>query len=152
MSRKILEEFIEIYQNEECLWKVKCKEYHNRDMKNAAYDKLVQKLRETIPEADRDTVVKKINNIRSSYRKEFKKVQASKRSGASSNDVYCPKLWYFQNLAFLQDQEIPQEDVSIIEGYESQVGYVVCTIYTCSYFYNCNTQNSHIEIANISSK
>ena len=63
MNRKILEEFIEIYQIEECLWKVKSKEYHNRDKKNAAYEKLIQKLRETTPNADRDMVVKKINNF-----------------------------------------------------------------------------------------
>ena len=58
MNRKTLDEFIEMYPTEECLWKVKSKEYHNRDKRNAAYKKLIQKLRETTPDANRDMVVK----------------------------------------------------------------------------------------------
>ncbi|XP_050706444.1 uncharacterized protein LOC126991925 [Eriocheir sinensis] len=120
MNRKTLEEFIDIYQTEECLWKVKCKEYHNRDKRNAAYGKLIEKLRETTPDADRDMVVKKINNLRTTYRKELKKVQASKKSGAGAYDVYVPKLWYFENLAFLHDQETPREGLTNIEENESE--------------------------------
>lgn len=123
MNRKTLEEFIDIYQTEECLWKVKCKEYHNRDKRNAAYGKLIEKLRETTPDADRDMVVKKINNLRTTYRKELKKVQASKKSGAGAYDVYVPKLWYFENLAFLHDQETPREGLTNIEENESEVSY-----------------------------
>ena len=52
-------------------------------MKNAAYGKLVNKLREIDPSANKDTVVKKINNLRSSYNKELKKVQASNKSSGA---------------------------------------------------------------------
>ena len=78
MSRKTLEDFIEIYKSEQCLWKVQCKDYHNRDKKSAAYEKFIEKLKEITPDADRAMVVKKINNLRTSYRKELKKVQSEK--------------------------------------------------------------------------
>ena len=65
--------FIEIYRNEPSLWFIKSKDYSNREVKNAAYGKLVNKLREIDPSANKDTVVKKINNLRSSYNKELKK-------------------------------------------------------------------------------
>jgi hypothetical protein len=41
------------------------------------------------------------------FRKELKKVNESKKSGASANDVYVPSLWYFGELMFLVDQETP---------------------------------------------
>ncbi|MPC82559.1 hypothetical protein E2C01_077232 [Portunus trituberculatus] len=66
-------------------------------------------------------VVKKINNLRTTYRKELKKVQASKKSGAGAYDVYVPKLWYFENLAFLHDQETPREGLTNIEENESEL-------------------------------
>lgn len=64
------------------------------------------------PAATRDTVKKKINSIRSSYRKEKKKVDASTRSGAATEDIYEPSLWYFHLLEFLNDQETPRQSTS----------------------------------------
>jgi hypothetical protein len=46
----------------------------------------MQKLQEVDPEANCDSVIK-ISNIRSSNRKEHKKVVASKKSGASADSV-----------------------------------------------------------------
>jgi len=41
--REWTEEFIDIYRFEPCLWKVKQKEYHDRNKKDAAYFKLILK-------------------------------------------------------------------------------------------------------------
>ncbi|KAL4719099.1 hypothetical protein ACJJTC_005646 [Scirpophaga incertulas] len=41
-------------------------------------------------------------NMRSTYLKEVKKVNASKHTGAGSQDIYVPSLWYFDNLSFLE--------------------------------------------------
>ncbi|KAJ8710860.1 hypothetical protein PYW08_009375 [Mythimna loreyi] len=38
--RELLQDFIESYRNETCLWKTTCKDYHDRNKKNAAYDRL----------------------------------------------------------------------------------------------------------------
>ncbi|XP_066989896.1 uncharacterized protein [Macrobrachium rosenbergii] len=104
-----LSDFIEIYRNEPCLWFTKSKDYSNREVRNAAYGKLVNKLQEIDPSANKDTVVKKINNLRSSYNKELKKVQASKSSGSGSDSIYTPKLSYFHLMHFIKDQNVECE-------------------------------------------
>ncbi|PIO27185.1 hypothetical protein AB205_0042660 [Aquarana catesbeiana] len=38
------------------------------------------------------------------YRREHNKIQISLRSGASADDVYVPRLWYYDKLCFLDDQ------------------------------------------------
>jgi hypothetical protein len=62
--------------------------------KAAAYGCLIEKLKVIEPDASRESVVKKNNNLRSTFRKELKKVNDSKRSGASGDDVYAPSLWF----------------------------------------------------------
>ena len=58
-SKDFLLEFIELFQQEECLWKVKSKDYYNRSKKDASYRTLIEKVQEVEPDATRDTVVKK---------------------------------------------------------------------------------------------
>ena len=88
------------------MWKIKSREYSDRNAKTVAYDKLVEVRKIIDQNATRKTVVKKINSLRSVYRKELKKVLDSERSGAGSEDVYAPHLWYFDQLDFIRDQEI----------------------------------------------
>lgn len=111
-TRKILKEFIEIYRNNPCLWEIKNKDYHNRDKKEAGYKLLAEKLREIEPDANRDAVVKKINNLRSNIRKERKKYEQSLMSGASAEDVYRTKLWYYDLFNFINDQCTSRESSS----------------------------------------
>jgi len=58
-SKDFLLEFIELFRQEECLWKVKSKDYYNRSKKDASYRTLIGKVQEVEPDATRDTVVKK---------------------------------------------------------------------------------------------
>ena len=58
---EVLGEFIELYKSEPCLWKVKADEYHDRDKRDAAYRKLVMKLKEIEPDAN-ETLVKSMAN------------------------------------------------------------------------------------------
>lgn len=41
-SKKVVSNFIDIYKSYPCLWKIKSRDYTNRNLKNAAYDKLVE--------------------------------------------------------------------------------------------------------------
>ncbi|CAJ0968505.1 unnamed protein product [Ranitomeya imitator] len=52
--------------------------------------------------------VKKSQALRTVYKKELNKVEKSLKSGAGTDDVYVPKLWYYDLLAFTRDQEIPR--------------------------------------------
>lgn len=111
-----IEDFINIYRSEHCLWKIKSKEYHDKFKRDAAYILLIEKLKEIDTSATKSVVVKKINNLRSSYQKELKKVKESTRTGLGADDVYQPKLWYLNMLSFLDDQDIPRNSRSNIES------------------------------------
>ncbi|XP_022162645.1 uncharacterized protein LOC111028339 [Myzus persicae] len=111
-----IEDFINIYRSEHCLWKIKSREYHDKCKRDAAHKLLVENLKEIDSSATKSVVVKKINNLRSSYRKELKKVKESTRTGSGADDVYQPKLWYFNILSFLDDQDTPRNSRSNIES------------------------------------
>ncbi|KAL4130843.1 hypothetical protein QTP88_008222 [Uroleucon formosanum] len=74
--------FIDLYKSYPCLWQIKSKEYHDRQLRETAYKVLVEKLKESESEETKDIVVKKINNLRSSVRKEKNKYESSLKSGA----------------------------------------------------------------------
>ncbi|XP_076061488.1 uncharacterized protein LOC143037246 [Oratosquilla oratoria] len=115
VDRQYWTEFIQLYRNNECLWKIKNKDYMDKEKKNIAYEVLAEKLRERYEEATVDDVRKRINNMRSVFRKEMKKVNASMKSSARHEDVYVPQLWYYNLLLFLKDQEIAKSSVPSLD-------------------------------------
>jgi hypothetical protein len=40
-------------------------------------------------------------------------IKNSQRTGSSPDDVHVPKLWYYDELLFLEDQDIPRKSHSI---------------------------------------
>ncbi|XP_062541975.1 uncharacterized protein LOC134209974 [Armigeres subalbatus] len=136
MSRLIIQEFLELYRSLPCLWKMQCKDYANREMKTEAYKLMVRKLSELEPDANRGSVIKKINNMRSNYRKEKRKVQAFQKLGSQ----YVPTLWYYPLLGFLdgEDDFVNSDSDSIdiervkVQGVDSPEPYVEDAYDTCS--------------------
>lgn len=111
-KKEALLDFIEAYRSHPELWDVESPHYSNRNKKAAAYEALIDKLKLVEPDATRDSVVKKINNLRSAFRKELRKVKDCKKSGSAGDDVYTPTLWYYNDLMFLVDQETSEPSVS----------------------------------------
>nr|CAI5850060.1 unnamed protein product [Callosobruchus analis] len=74
-----IKEFIEIYHRHNCLWQVKSPAYANKFLRSQAYEELLLVFKTVDNEATVDAVKNKINNIRSAFRKELKKVRESKR-------------------------------------------------------------------------
>lgn len=72
-SRDCTLEFIEKYRGYECIWKIKSKEYYNRDVREAALKDLLDFMKKVNSRATKDTVVKKVNNLCSAFRKNGKK-------------------------------------------------------------------------------
>ncbi|KAL4706056.1 hypothetical protein ACJJTC_001654 [Scirpophaga incertulas] len=112
-SKEFLTQFIDLYKSLPTLWKIKSKEYSDRNKKNEPYHLMIEKLKKVEPNATRDTVTKKINSLRSSRRKEKKKVKDSLKSGTSTDDVYQPSLWYYELLDFVDDQETARDPISV---------------------------------------
>jgi hypothetical protein len=99
-------EFIHLYRSLPATWKIKSEMYKDKMLKHDCYVKLTNKLKEIDPTADINTTKKKINILRSNYRRELKKVLASEKSGADIDDIYLPSVWYFDEFKFLRDHEI----------------------------------------------
>lgn len=96
---------IKLYHSLPALWNNKCKDYSNRIIKNEQYDLLLRKYKENYPEADKTQLVKKINSLRTNFRKELKRLNDSAKSDTGSDDV--PTLWYFEEMKFLVAQDVP---------------------------------------------
>jgi len=80
--------FMETYQSLPELCDLENINYSNQFKKAAAYDVLVEKFKVIEPHANREAVTKKMNNLRSSFRKELRRVEESKKSGSSVDSVY----------------------------------------------------------------
>ncbi|CAJ0961187.1 unnamed protein product [Ranitomeya imitator] len=108
-DQEFVRELIDMYRSLPCLWKMKSADYRNRYKKKAAYEKLLALYKQHLPTetVDDNIVRKKIQALRTVYKKELNKVEKSVKSGAGTDDVYVPKLWYYDLLAFTRDQEIP---------------------------------------------
>lgn len=117
-NKATLSEFIELYHSLPAVWNTSNPLYNNRSVKNDAYKKLIQKLQEFDPDANRMSVVKKINSLRTNFRKEIRKIKESKRN---DGEQYKPTLWYFEKLRFLQEQDGTDDD-SIKEETQSSDG------------------------------
>jgi hypothetical protein len=68
-AREFLTEFIHMHREYPYLWKVKSKKYSYRGNKNLGYEHLTTKLKEIDPDANKEKLVKKINSLRSCFRK-----------------------------------------------------------------------------------
>ncbi|XP_054707578.1 uncharacterized protein LOC129217322 [Uloborus diversus] len=120
MERQIIQEFIDIYRSEPSLWKVRSAHYNNKTVKNLAYRRMMAKLRELYPAADIEMVKKKINALRTNYRKELRKVEASKQRNIQTGaPVYVPSLWYYDLFHFIADQENEAAD-DVADGIDVQ--------------------------------
>ncbi|XP_073942422.1 uncharacterized protein [Choristoneura fumiferana] len=102
----VLIKFIETFETFPELWDVTRIEYRNKDSRNDALDQLLTIQKQWNPNATRDDVRKKINSLRSNFRKELKKIEASKRLGKK----YYPKSTTFKALRFLYNAEKKNED------------------------------------------
>lgn len=119
----MLTSFIELYREMPCLWKIKSKDYQNKNLKNEAYDKLVEFCKPIFPSANRDFVYKKVQSLRGAFRKEFKKVSDSQRSGKGAEDIHTPTLWYYDLLLFTMDQEKPNPSISNLDAEGEEMEY-----------------------------
>jgi hypothetical protein len=90
---------IEMHRSFPCLWKKADPQYHNTVTSENSYTILLEKYNEYDPNATKQRVFRKINSLRSSCNKEYKKIKESERSGAGTADICSPK--YVQSAVIL---------------------------------------------------
>ncbi|XP_063775193.1 lysophospholipase-like protein 1 isoform X1 [Pseudophryne corroboree] len=112
MNPQFLKEFIDAYRSFPCLWNVKYSDYSNKQKRSKAYEKLVGLCKSVCPTANIQFVKHKIANLRTVFKKEFNKVQVSKKSAACVQDIYVPRLWYYDLLKFTIGQDLPRKSLS----------------------------------------
>ncbi|XP_043660263.1 uncharacterized protein LOC122624662 isoform X1 [Drosophila teissieri] len=91
-------EFLHMYRSMPELWLVRSKLYRDRRLKVESYGRLLALMRMSDSHANIHTLKRKINNFRTSYRRELRKV-------LDSDNTYTPSLWYFKELDFLYELE-----------------------------------------------
>lgn len=102
---EVLRKFIGKYESLPELWNPLNPNYKNKNHRAVAYDKLLPIFKRLKAGATLDDVKRKINTLRCNYRKELRKVLASKRLANSPDDVYHPTSWVFYALDFLGKYE-----------------------------------------------
>ncbi|CAK1591476.1 unnamed protein product [Parnassius mnemosyne] len=101
------EDFIILLETLPELWNPRHKYYTNKYKRQAGYEKLLDVYKKIKPQATVEDVRKKINSLRSNFRRELKKIALSKRSGAGVDDLYTPRTKTFKQLGFLYTTETP---------------------------------------------
>lgn len=101
-SNRLTAKLIECYENYPCLFDTTSNLYKNKHARKDA----IFKICECMKKSDAETITiedvkKKITNIRSQFTHEHNKVKESKRSGAGTEDLYEPTVWWYEKLLFL---------------------------------------------------
>ena len=121
-KREETRSLIESYQHYPCLWNVKLKDYKNRDICDTAMKKLREEMVLVNDKITKEDIRKKIHTLRGQYKREQKAQRESRKSGTGTDDLYVPKLWCFDLLHFLQDNNI-RESTSSLEMTEVIIFY-----------------------------
>ncbi|PIO10521.1 hypothetical protein AB205_0051080 [Aquarana catesbeiana] len=103
--------FIDMFRELPCLWEINHPHYKNQTKRKAALDQLLEFVKTVIPTADMNYLKILIGGLRSTYLREHKKPQDSQRSGAA-DDIYAPRMWYYDRLHFLAGQTEPRSSLS----------------------------------------
>ncbi|CAK1600119.1 unnamed protein product [Parnassius mnemosyne] len=99
--------FIKTWETYPELWNTCCESYRDKVRKNNALDKLLDIYKKMKPNSTREDLKKKLNALRTNFRKELKKIHKSKSSGKGTDEVYVPSAWTYYELLFLTNDEQP---------------------------------------------
>ncbi|KAJ8913067.1 hypothetical protein NQ315_006568 [Exocentrus adspersus] len=102
--------FLELYQSEECIWNIRREDYKNI-MREKSYEKIRSGME--IESLTINDIKNKIKSIRTTYKVELNKILKANKSGAGTDDLYKPKLFWFAHAdVFLGDVSVARESQS----------------------------------------
>lgn len=74
MERAILTDILELYKDFRCLWDTSDEDYYKKHKKQEALSTMLNRWKEIDGKANHDTVKKKLDNMRTTFFREWKKV------------------------------------------------------------------------------
>lgn len=104
MNTEFIDDFIQEYKNQPCLWQGKSEHFKNRKKRQEAYMKLIEVANRHGEHYNIEKTKQKINNLRCAFRVQLKKYTEIKNN-KGKEEPYCPKRRYFESLLFLMDEE-----------------------------------------------
>ncbi|PIO10614.1 hypothetical protein AB205_0162360, partial [Aquarana catesbeiana] len=111
---EFLTAFIDQYREMRNLWEVKHPQYYLKHVRKSTLETLLTFVQTYIPEETMEMLLSKIGILRNMFKREHNKIQNSLRSGASADDVYVPRLWYYNKVRFLDDQTEARASLSTL--------------------------------------
>ncbi|XP_014271380.1 uncharacterized protein [Halyomorpha halys] len=100
-EKKVMTAVLKVYRSHKFLWDPSHALYYNKKARNQGLNNVLAVYKELHPDATLKILKKKLENMRNTFNKEFKKVDESISSEQDENKVYVPKLWYFELMRFL---------------------------------------------------
>ncbi|XP_055920190.1 uncharacterized protein LOC129951866 [Eupeodes corollae] len=114
-TNDFIDDFIEEYKNQPCLWKANSTNYKNRTRRQEAYMKLIEVASKHGELYNIERTKQKINNLRCAFRHQLKKYTECKNNKSGKEESYCPKRRYFESLMFLMEEEKPANRIKLAE-------------------------------------
>lgn len=105
--------FIDLYRQYPCLYDPRDKDYTKRDIRHMALIEMCKAMGTHKPNIQPSEVKQKIRTLRNQYSKEKSTLMKSLKK--ENSDPYIPKLWCFNDLAFLSEESVGSRDSSIIK-------------------------------------
>ncbi|XP_065369690.1 uncharacterized protein LOC135961961 [Calliphora vicina] len=124
-----IDDFIQEYKNNPCLWKADSANYKNRVKRQEAYMKLIDVAAKHGEHYNVERTKQKINNLRCAFRHQLKKYNELKTKG-EKEEPYCPKRKYFESLMFLKDEEIRDKRILNNSKVDNSISEITITSIT----------------------
>lgn len=114
-TKKLISDFIEVYRRHLALWNTKSDLSKNKHLRTKSIEELIKVCQGKCNGADEAFVKRKINNLRTAFRRELHKVGLSKITGTSAEDIYVISLWYFNLMSFTTEDETGRLGISSLD-------------------------------------
>lgn len=127
-SQQYTRYFIELWAQHPILNMVTARDSTNRSKKMRAMEEILRDLNAMgDTKFTMDDIRRKIHGLRTQYQKERSLIQQSIDNGATGKDVYVPKLWTYNLLHFICDNE------RAVSEYKSKTKPSTSRVNTCNY-------------------
>ncbi|XP_072403410.1 uncharacterized protein [Diabrotica undecimpunctata] len=107
-SQKQIENLIELYKANPCLYVPKHSLYKNRNARVKALEEIKAELYKLGVDVSVAEIKAKFNNLRTNFLQQHRRYLSSIKSGAGSDDIDKPTLWYYEKILFVAEHCIPR--------------------------------------------